>query len=113
MSIADLLTSDSVITALAALAVAVLTVLVKNRATLRVVHQAASLAFDAVNALKDRTPSKIDDKAAVALGVIKERLGRELSASEARAALAVFNARHEQEKSALALAAKLPLKEAK
>jgi hypothetical protein len=106
-TILDLLVSDGALVALATAAAVLISVLVKVQRTKRIIHQVASLAFDVVNTIKDATPTKIDDKAALALRVIVDHLGRELSAGETELAKAVFDERHAQEGAAGALAAKL------
>jgi hypothetical protein len=106
-SILDLALTDAGITALATgLAIILALVLRSNRKALKAVVEAAHFAYDAVNAIKDQTATKIDDKAAIALGIIADRLGRELTASEESAAVAVFDARHGQESDAAEIAKK-------
>jgi hypothetical protein len=97
--------TDTGIAALATgLAVVLALILRSHQKTLKAVVDAAHFAYDAVNAIKDQTATKIDDKVAIALRVIVDRLGRELTTAEVSAAQAVFDARHEQESDAAKVA---------
>lgn len=109
-TILDLLSQDATIATLSGVAVGLFLFLVKVDRTRRIVQKTAHLAYDVVSALKASTPTKIDDKAAVALKVITDRLDRELKPAEVALAKAAFDARHATEKTALAMAARLAQK---
>lgn len=67
---------------------------IKGRKRLKLV---CDLAYEAVDFIKDKTPTKIDDKAALALKGVSDLLGRDLSPKEAELAKAQFEARHDYE----------------
>ena len=95
----DLALTDAGITAIVTAGAIVLGIFLrKNQKALRTVVDLAHFAYDAVNAIKDQTQTKIDDKVALALGIIVDRLGRELTDGEKEAAQAVFDERHTVEK---------------
>lgn len=105
-SVLELVLSDTGITAIATVLATALVLIVRVRKAKQTIAQVASFAYDAVNAIKDATPTKIDDKAAIALKIIRDELNRDLSATEAAVAQATFDARHTQENMAKALADK-------
>jgi hypothetical protein len=115
--ILDALTSDAALTAIGGLLATLLALLIKAERTRKTVLAAASLAYDVVNALKAKTATKIDDKAALALAALRDQLGRDLSPAEAEAAKTLFTERHDRERAALKLAvdalAKFPKLEVK
>lgn len=95
---------------MATLATIVVGVFVKSAKTLAAIRQVSNFAYDAVNLAKGQTSTQIDDKAALALKVITERLGRELSPAEVVTAKAVFEARHAEEIVAKEMIKKLGVK---
>lgn len=109
-NVLEILASDETIVVLATVVAIAIGLIVKVERTKRIIGTVAGLAFDTVNALKDRTATKIDDKAAIALGVIAEHLGRDLMPTEVKVAKATFDARHDQELAARAIAARLARK---
>jgi hypothetical protein len=66
----------------------------KSRKRLKLV---CDLAYEAVDFIKDKTPTKIDDKVALALKGVCDMLGRDLSPKEEQLAKAQFEARHDYE----------------
>lgn len=104
----QLLTSDAVISGIGTLLALWLTWLAAKRGIdIAKVRAGADLAYEAVNLLKSKTPTKIDDKAAVGLKALAEHLGRDLSPSEIALAMGVFESRHDAEKERVAAAAEL------
>lgn len=103
-----LITSDAVINGLGMLLGLGLTWLAaKKGIDISKVKAGAGLAYEAVNLLKDKTSTKIDDKASVGLKALSEHLGRPLSTSEVSSALNYFEARHAEEANRQELAAAL------